>query len=297
MPAFTVVVASGKGGTGKTLVSTALARRLAARGLRVAYADADVEAPNGQLVVGATIERTRLITRCVAEVELDSCSACGDCVQVCAFGALCLAPEGAVAFPEHCRDCRACELACRRGAIIRRGKPVGELASGRAGDVRFLMGTLRLGEQRGVPLVEALRSEVAESDVDVAVVDSPPGTACSAVATLRGADFALLVTEPTPFGEHDLRLACGLCRTLGVPAAGVLNRAGLGSSDLARVVTAAGLEQWAEIPYDPTIAEAIATGEDPTLASAALAAAIAVLGDRIQARLPQTRALAAGAEP
>ncbi len=297
MPAFTVVVASGKGGTGKTLVSTSLARHLATRGLCVAYVDADVEAPNGHLVVGATIEQTRVVTRCVAQVDLDSCSGCADCVRVCAFGALCLAPEGALAFPEHCRDCRACELACRRGAIIRRGRPVGELASGRAGDVRFLMGTLRLGEQRGVPLVEALRSAVAESDVDVAVVDSPPGTACSAVATLRGADLARLVTEPTPFGEHDLRLACGLCRTLGVPAAGVLNRAGLGPEDLARVVTAAGLEQWAQVPYDPAIAAAVAAGEDPARASAALAEAVAVLGDRIQARLPRAEALAAGAEP
>lgn len=297
MPAFTVVVASGKGGTGKTLVSTSLARRLAAQGLRVAYVDADVEAPNGHLVVGAAIEQTRVITRCVAQVELDSCSGCGDCVRVCAFGALCLAPEGALAFPEHCRDCRACELVCRRGAIIRRGIPVGELATGRAGDVRFLMGTLRLGEQRGVPLVEALRAAVGESDVDVVVVDSPPGTACSAVATLRGADLALLVTEPTPFGEHDLRLACGLCHTLGVPAAGVLNRSGLGPADLAKVVTTAGLEQWAEIPYDPTIAEAVAAGEDPARASAALAEAIAVLADRVQARLPPTQALAAGAEP
>ncbi len=297
MAAFSVVVASGKGGTGKTLVATALARGLAERGSRVAYVDADVEAPNGHLLLGATIENTVIVTRCAAEIDLDSCSACGDCVRVCAFGALGLAPQGALAFEEHCRDCRACELVCRRGAILRRAKPVGELASGSAGEIRFLMGTLRIGEQRGVPLVEALRSKVAESDVDVAVVDSPPGTACSAVATLRDADFAILVTEPTPFGDHDLRLAYSLCRSLGVPAAGVLNRAGLGPPELAGVVTATGLEQWAEIPYDPTIAGAVAAGEDPTRASAPLAAAIAVLCDRVLALLPQAHALAAGAEP
>ncbi|MBN2192718.1 MAG: P-loop NTPase [Polyangiaceae bacterium] len=297
MAAFTVVVASGKGGTGKTLVATCLARRLAARGGRIAYLDADVEAPNGHLALGATITNTRTISRSAAKIDLDSCSACGDCVGVCAFGALCLVPEGAMAFEEHCRDCRACELACRRGAIIRQTIPVGEIADGTVGDLRFHMGKLRLGERRGVPLIEALRRTVSDRDLEVVVVDSPPGTACSAVAALRDADLAILVTEPTPFGEHDLNLAYGLCRTLAVPAVGVLNRAGLGPRALAKVVTRVGLESWAEIPYDPAIAEAVAANEDPERASTYLADAITILCEQLLARLPHAPAVAMGAVP
>lgn len=292
MAGFTVVVASGKGGTGKTLVATRLARRLAEVGRNVAYVDTDVEAPNGHLALNATITATSTVTRSVAAIHTDACRACGDCVGACAFGALFLSPDGAIALPEHCRDCRACELVCRRGAIHRETVPVGELASGQAGALRFFAGTLRLGEQRGVPLVEALRARA--NAFEIAVIDSPPGSACSAVAALRDADFAILVTEPTPFGEHDLRLASQLCRSLGVEAVGVLNRAGLGASSQAGVVAAVGLEQWAEIPYDPAIAAAVAAGEDPELASPALAQAVTVLCERVLARVPSAGTLSAG---
>lgn len=295
MATFTVVVASGKGGTGKTLVATRLAKKLAASGLRTVYVDADVEAPNGHLALAATLSGKQTITRSVARVQLDKCTSCGSCVAVCAFGALFMAPEGPVALDAHCRDCRACELACGAGAISRDERVVGEVQSGQVGVLSFLSGTLRLGEQRGVPLVDTLRRMAG--GVDVAVIDSPPGTACSAVAALRDADLAILVTEPTPFGEHDLKLARDLCRSLGVPAVGVLNRAGMGVPELASVVSRAGLETWAEIPYEPAIAAAVAAGEDPELTSAPLARAIETISARVAGILAEPRALAAGAVP
>jgi MinD superfamily P-loop ATPase len=294
MSPLTVVVASGKGGTGKTLIATSLARRLSAGRLRVTYLDADVDAPNGQLALNATIVETQKVTRSVARILPEACRRCGECVGVCAFGALYFAPTGPAVVDEHCRDCGACALICRRGAIHGRSCPVGEIALGNVGTLRFMAGTLRVGEQRGVPVVEALRRRIGEEDV--AIIDAPPGTACSTVAALRGADLAILVTEPTPFGEHDLKLAAELCRSLEVPAVGVLNRAGLGAHDYSDVIVRARLEQWAEIPYDPAIAAAVSAGADPEAASPRFAQTIATLGERVSALRSPSSAVAVGAE-
>lgn len=277
----TVAVASGKGGTGKTLVSSQLARALAARGHKVLLVDADVEEPNGHLSLHPVITREEPFHVTAMEIDPDKCTRCGECARVCAFGAVLVGQQGMLTVPQHCRNCGACEIACPQGAIRPIGRRVGSVRQGQAGDVVFTAAELEIGEHRSAPLIDELRHR-ANGFEGIVVVDCPPGTSCSAVAAVRGADLALLVTEPTPFGAHDLRLAAAMSEALGVPADVVVNRSGLGGMHLDPLLQGLGLRAVAEIPFDGGIAAAHAAGDDPILASEDLRRAVDALVDLIE---------------
>jgi len=278
---ITVAVASGKGGTGKTLVSSQLARALADRGQRVLLVDADVEEPNVHLLLepGALVEEPFHVT--ATAIDLEKCTHCGRCAEVCAFGALLVGQLEVLTVPEHCRDCRACELCCPAAAIQHYRRQVGLIRRGRAGEVALVGGEMAIGEHRAAPLIDELRTR-ARDFAGIVIVDCPPGTSCSAVAAVRGADLAILVTEPTPFGAHDLRLAAAMCTALGVPVEVVVNRAGLGGMRLDALLADLGVQACAEIPFDRDIAAAHATGADPTQASEPLHRAVASLATMVQ---------------
>jgi MinD superfamily P-loop ATPase len=280
-----VAIASGKGGTGKTLVSTNLSRLLADRGHRVTYVDADVEAPNGHLFLTPTDLDTTQVTVALPVLKEKSCAAHGRCQEICAFNAILAAKGSIIVFEELCHSCGACILACPDNSLKERQREIGTLELGKATNMCFASGKLNVGEARSAPLISAVLQRVAlDAGDDVMVVDAPPGVACSAVEAVKGSDLALLVTEPTPFGLHDLGLAVEMCRALGVETAAVVNRADLGHRKLNDLLDAAHVPIITEIPFEKSIASAYADAKLAMEYSQSLRNALGAIADYIENR-------------
>ena len=252
-----IAIASGKGGTGKTTVAVHLAAWLATQERAVQYADCDVEEPNGHLFLHPRIESTESAAIPVPVVDAETCIACGKCAQVCEFNAIAMLKKPLV-FPELCHGCGACMLVCPVGAIREEPRFIGAVESGRAGDIGFVQGRLNVGEPMSPPLIRAVKAK--QNPDAVALLDAPPGTSCPVVTTVRGADFVLLVTEPTPFGLHDLSLAVDTLRPMGLPLGVVVNRAD-GDSRVQDYCRAQNIPLLAELPDDRRVAETYARGE------------------------------------
>jgi len=267
-----VAIASGKGGTGKTTLATSLAVALAGMGVEVTYADFDVEEPNGHILLRPDIEASHAVEVPTPVVHAPTCTLCGRCAEVCQYHALACLPDRVLVFPEICHGCGACVLACPAGAISEVGRRVGTIRSGRAGDVRFLEGELSVGEAAPTPVVRALRARLPEAGF--VIMDAPPGTSCPVVETLRAADRVILITEPTPFGLSDLRLAVDVTTALSTPVAVVVNRSDIGGGSARAFCDERGLPIVAEIPNDRAVAEAYARGVLPALRVPAFARAI-----------------------
>ncbi len=224
-----VAVASGKGGTGKTTVAVSLALSLSGQGPLLV--DCDVEEPNAALFLSPVLEERREVGRPVPEVDPARCTGCGRCAEVCQYHAIAVVGRKVLVFPELCHGCGSCAFQCPTGAIREVLNPMGVLERGRAGPVSFAQGTLKVGEAMAAPLIRQLKEWAIPPDSRErpVVLDAPPGTSCPVVETMRGADFVLLVTEPTPFGLHDLQLAVEVARDgLGLPVGVVINRDGVG---------------------------------------------------------------------
>jgi MinD superfamily P-loop ATPase len=194
-------------------------------------------------------------------VDEARCTYCGTCARVCAYNALAVVADGVLVFDELCHGCGACALFCPEAAIREVPKKIGVIESGRCGAIEFLQGRLDIGQAMSPPLIKALkRRRDAER---IVLIDAPPGTSCPAVEAVRGADFCLLVTEPTPFGLHDLELAVDAVRRLGVRTGVVINRAegGDGDARIRQASAAAGIPVLMVIPFDRRIAEAYSRGE------------------------------------
>lgn len=256
-----IAIASGKGGTGKTLLATNLAWRFAEQGQAdVTYVDCDVEAPNGHLFLHPEISKETRLSVTIPELIPDRCSGCRECQQFCQFNAiLAISPGEVMVFPELCHTCGGCILACPDKALKEVPVEVGTLQLGWAGKVRTEAGILDIGQPRGTPLIDALIDDLPADET--VVIDAPPGTSCLAVSAIRGADFVILVTEPTPFGAHDLQLAIETVRIMGKPMAAVINRSDVGDDEVRRLLEAEGVPLLAELPFDAAIAEAYARGE------------------------------------
>jgi MinD superfamily P-loop ATPase len=263
-----VAVASGKGGTGKTLVATGLAALAAKAGNRVALVDCDVEAPNDHLFVPVDSPAALPMFVPVAEVDAALCTGCGICRQVCAFGAPRLLGRTATVFEEMCHGCGLCTQACPEGAIHERPSRVGEISVGYArdnGELQLISGRLDVGQVKTPPIIRQARGQSELANAELVVLDAPPGVACAAVESVRGADALLLVTEPTRFGLHDLALALQLGASLGVPMGIVLNRDVGPCADLDELSTAWGVPILARIPFQRHIAEIYAGGGNAAL--------------------------------
>lgn len=261
---FRLAVASGKGGTGKTLVATNLAVAAARRGTRVTLVDCDVDAPNDHLFLARGDTTTTVVTAPVATVDAASCTACGACSSACAFGAIRVLGRSALVFDELCHGCGLCERVCRPAAVAMRDLRIGVVEEGDSAlqpDLRLASGVLDIGQVKAPDVIRAAIARGATAGAGLAILDAPPGVACSVVAAARDADALLLVTEPTPFGEHDLVLAARLGRDLGVPMAMVANKVTRENESVAgRLARTEDITLVSSIPFDRRVAEVYAGG-------------------------------------
>jgi MinD superfamily P-loop ATPase len=267
-------VASGKGGTGKTLVATNLAYMAAREGLRTAYLDCDVEEPNGHIFLRPEISRSTTVTSPVPEVDPESCTHCGRCGEICRFSAILSLGEGLLTFPELCHSCGGCRLVCPAGAISEKEREIGRLETGKSGEMKVVQGVLNIGEVKTPEMIRAVRGAGPESGT--VFIDSPPGTSCPVVEAVKGVDYLVLVTEPTPFGMNDLELAMGMAEVLELPFGVVLNRADLRGEGEHPILDRGDLTLLAEIPFDRRVAEVYSRGE---LVSVAIPGYAGIFGD------------------
>ncbi len=259
MSARHIAVASGKGGTGKTTLATNLAVTLARDGATVTYIDCDVEEPNGHLFLKPQIDESRPVNLLVPDVDKDKCTGCGKCGEICQYSAIACVNKEVLTFLDLCHACGGCALVCPENAITEVPFLVGTVEKGTAiDDVRFVHGRLAVGKPLAPPIVRAVRAE-APAD-GITILDASPGTSCPVIEAVRGADFLVLVTEPTPFGLNDLRLAVEMARELELPFGVVINRSTVGDDKVKEYCAAEQIAVLVEIPDDRRIAEAYSTG-------------------------------------
>jgi len=257
-----IAIASGKGGTGKTTVATSLAMALSKSGKSISCLDCDVEAPNAHIFLRPRLAQRKPVNLLIPEVDADLCTGCGRCAEVCQFHAIVVLGTKTLVFPELCHGCGSCALVCPENAITEISKSQGVLERGPAnGGINFAHGVLNVGEPMAVPVISQLKSWQNLSNTGTVILDSPPGTSCPVVESLRGADYVILVTEPTPFGLHDLRLAVQLTLELNIPAGVIVNRDGIGDSIVDDYCRETGLPIIMRIPFDRGISEGIAQGK------------------------------------
>lgn len=250
-------MASGKGGTGKTTVSTNLARVLS-RSQTVQYLDCDVEEPNGHLFLHPSLTSSDEVKTPVPQVDEALCTHCAECSKICRFHAITSLGKITLTFPELCHGCGGCARICPVGAITEVGRAIGVLEAGKSGEVEFVQGRLNVGEAMSLPLIRAVLGR-AQSD-SVVILDAPPGTSCPVVTTLKGADKIVLVAEPTAFGLHDLTLAVDVVRELSLTCGVFINRSDIGDDRVERFCAERDIPIWGSLPHDRRIAEAYSRG-------------------------------------
>ncbi|MFW6061903.1 MAG: ATP-binding protein [Planctomycetota bacterium] len=261
-----LAICSGKGGTGKTTVATNLAYVASRLGREAAYLDCDVEEPNGAIFLKPAMQDDQPVYVSVPEVDRDKCTGCGTCGQICQYSAIVAIDHTVLTFPELCHGCGGCQLVCPAGAIAEGRREIGRLESGCARGVRFVQGTLHIGQAMSPPLIRAVKA--AGPKAELTVIDCPPGTSCPVIEAMWEADYALLVTEPTPFGLNDLELAVETVRKLGIPFGVLINRADSGDPETRRFCEREGIPVLAEIPDVRAVAEAYSRGILPAEVSA-----------------------------
>jgi MinD superfamily P-loop ATPase len=251
-----ISIASGKGGTGKTTVATNLALSIDSA---VQLLDCDVEEPNAHLFIRPTFNKTETVYTPVPEVDAQKCNQCGQCGEICQFKAIVVIGNTVLTFPELCHSCGGCMAVCPEGAVTETGRELGVIRQGYRNGLEFIHGELRIGEAMSPPLIRAVRRFTRSEKFTI--IDAPPGTSCPVIAAMKDTDFVLLVTEPTPFGLHDLKLAVGAVQILNIPSGLVINRSDIGDHKVNAYAREIGLPVLMEIPFDRRIAEAYSKGE------------------------------------
>jgi len=262
-----VTVASGKGGTGKTTVAVSLALSLLEDNSSPAspplYLDCDVEEPNAALFLKPVFEQREEVGILIPKVDFDKCTYCGRCAEVCQYHAIAVVAQKVLIFPALCHGCGSCTLNCPEGAIHEILNVTGVIEIGHAGPIAFGQGVMNVGQAMAVPIIRQLKKKAIPPDTSqqAVILDASPGTSCPVVESMHGADFVLLVTEPTPFGLHDLRLAVEVARDeLGLPVGVVINRDGVGDRGVDEYCAAENIPILMRIPLDRRIAEACSEG-------------------------------------
>jgi len=252
-----ISVASGKGGTGKTLVATSLALSLQNE-KPVQLLDCDVEEPDTHIFLKPLLSHQQTVSIPIPQVNEEKCTYCGKCAEVCAYNAIAVTERKVLIFPELCHGCGACSYLCPEDAISEIGKEVGTLEIGRSNGVEFIHGKLTVGEAMAVPVIREVKRRINRERL--AIIDVSPGTACPVVEAVKGSDFCLLVTEPTPFGLNDLALAVDMLNKLSIPCGVVINRDGVGDSKVEEYCHQQDIPILLRIPLDIRIAQLYSRG-------------------------------------
>jgi len=250
-----ISIASGKGGTGKTTVATNLALSLK----NVQLLDCDVEEPNSHIFIKPDIKNRIKVSIPVPEIDEDKCDYCGKCRDVCEYNAIAVLKDNVLVFPELCHGCGACSFLCPQKAIKEVKREIGVVEIGANGDLQFAHGRLNIGEAMSPPLIRAVKEYSNPSRT--VIIDAPPGTSCPVIESIKGSDFCILVTEPTPFGLNDLILAVEVLRKLQIPFGVIINRSDLGNRDTHSYCKKENIPILMEIPFKKEIASLYSKGE------------------------------------
>ncbi len=225
------------------------------------FLDADVEAPNAHLFLKPEFLAKKEVGNLVPVIDETKCTFCGYCVEVCQYHALAVLGKKTLVFNQLCHGCGSCTLNCPENAISERLYPMGVLESGKTKHpIEFGRGIMNVGEAMAVPIIHQLKTWMDQDRFNTVIIDVSPGTSCPVVEAVRGSDFLVLVTEPTPFGLHDLKLAVQLSRELGLEVGVLLNRDGIGDQGVDEYCRDEQIEILGRIPYRREIAEALAKG-------------------------------------
>ncbi|CAH2212272.1 P-loop NTPase [Tepidibacter aestuarii] len=248
-----IAVLSGKGGTGKTTVSTNIALALNAN-----YIDCDVEEPNGFLFLQPSIESVDSVSVEYPDIDYDKCTGCGKCVKSCDFNALINVKDEIMVFDKLCHSCGACEIVCKSNAIKYKFREIGKIEEGKKSDIKCTRGILNIGEPMAVPIIKKVLDNI---ETDINIIDCPPGTSCNVVNSLKYADMGILVTEPTEFGIHDLKMAVALVRMFDIPFGIVINKDNEENNIARKYCEGENIDIIGSIPYSKDIAKIYSRGE------------------------------------
>ena len=257
-----IAIASGKGGTGKTTLSTNLASFLAEKH-KIVLSDLDVEEPNSGLFLDVTLHYSEDKFKMIPEWDSTNCTLCGNCQQVCNYHAVLRIMDDIMVFPELCHSCYACSELCPTNSLPMIARKMGEMKHFKTDSFDFIESRLIIGEEQAVPLIKQTLDYIDDNfDEDtIKIFDSPPGTSCPVIEATKDADFIILITEPTPFGFNDLKLAIDTMKELKKDFAVVINRFGIGNDDVEKYCAENNIPIIAKIPNDIKIAELYSNGE------------------------------------
>ena len=254
-----IPVASGKGGTGKTTIATSLALLLSEeKSQKIQLLDCDVEEPNAHIFLKPQIKKSQSVNILIPKVDKRKCNFCGECAKVCVYNAIVVLKREVLVFPELCHGCGGCSLFCPENAIAEEERKIGAIEEGQAGSIKFIQGRLNIGEPMATPLIRSMKKKINPNGVTI--IDVPPGTSCPVIEAVHKSDFCILVTEPTPFGLNDLKLAVEMTRKLKIDYGVVINQANIGDDKVKEYCHKESIPIMAEIPYDRNVAVLYSSG-------------------------------------
>jgi len=230
-----------------------------ALGTDVNLLDCDVEEPNDHIFIQPKITRTEKVSLKVPQVDMNKCSLCGKCQEICQFQAIVVVGTTVLTFPELCHSCGGCMEVCPENAITEIDREMGIFESGSRNGLEFAYGRIFVGQVMAVPVIERVRAAVQPDKVNI--IDAPPGTSCPVISSVKNTDFVILVTEPTPFGLNDLKLAVGMVKILAIPHGIIINRSDLGDEKVKEYAKEENIPILMEIPFDRQIAETYSKGK------------------------------------
>ncbi|MGB9553686.1 MAG: P-loop NTPase [bacterium] len=251
-----VAVASGKGGTGKTSVAVNITLSLKDRPIQ--FLDCDVEEPNAYLFLRPEIKEIEAVYNLTPSIDESLCNHCRKCAEFCQYNAIFVTSQKVLTFPELCHSCGGCALVCPQKAISEEEYRIGSVKTGSVRNLELVYGELKVGKPLPVPIIREVKKKIKKERT--VIIDSPPGTSCPVIESVRGSDFCILVTEPTPFGWHDLKITVEVLEKMGIPLGVVINRADIGDEKVREFCEKKGIPILLEIPYQRTIAELYSKG-------------------------------------